>query len=57
MLLLSMVYPQKWQELLDRWEFYPINTIERISHRLENFSATNFIENLLSATARDLLNS
>ena len=40
MLTLSMVYPLKWPELIDRWESNVINA-------MDNISITNFIENLL----------
>ena len=57
MLILSTVHPQKWTELIDRWESDAINAIDRISHTLDNISITNFIENLLGTTTKDLLNS
>ena len=55
MLILSIIHPQKWHELIDRWEFDVINAIERISHTLDNISTTKFIENLLETTS-ELLN-
>lgn len=57
MLILSTIHRQKWLELIDRWEFDAINTIERISHTLDNISVTNFIGILLGTTATNLLNS
>ena len=57
MLIMNTVHPQKMDKLIDRPESDAINAIERISHTLDNIGVTNFIENLLGTTARDLLNS
>lgn len=52
MLILSVVHSPKWTKLIDKWEFDVVNSIERISHTLDNMIITNFIENL-----SELLNS
>ncbi|KAH7691730.1 Zinc finger CCHC-type protein [Dioscorea alata] len=57
MLVLSTIHPQKLPELIDRWESDAINALKRIPHALDSIGTTNFIENLLGTTARDLLNS
>ena len=47
MLIINMVHPQKWPELLDRWESDTINALERLPNALDNIGIVNFIENLL----------
>ena len=44
MLILSIIKPQKWPKLLDRWESGALNAIEKISHSLDNIKITNFVE-------------
>lgn len=57
MLIVTVVHPQKWVELWNRWEFDAINAIERIFHTLDNIIVTNCKENLLGKIARGMLNS
>ena len=46
-LIISTVHPQKWSGLLDSWESYAINVLERLPNTLDNIGIVNFIENLL----------
>ena len=57
MLIISTTHPQKWPELLDRWESEGINALERLPNTLNNVGIVNFIKNVLGTTARNMINS
>lgn len=42
MLIVSMIHPQKWSKLLDRWESDAINAVEILPHALDNIEIVNF---------------
>lgn len=57
MLIISILHPHNWSELLDQWESKAINALERLPHALDNIGIVNFIENWLGTTTRNMMNN
>ena len=56
-LTISSIHPQKWSELLDRWESNAINALEWLPNTLEKVGVVNFTKNLWGITTRNMMNS